>query len=318
MSPILLFLLLLMLTFAVLVYFLRPTASETAVQQHLEDIKTGRSSSGSTATILKDEGFTSAPWLDELVKQFPGSIKISRLLKQSGKKWHIASFLGVSFLAMIVAWWIASLLLDNLLVIVLIGAAVGLIPYLVLWILREVRFRQFDALLPEAVDLMSRGLRAGHAISAVLEMVGNEIADPVGAEFRKMAEEQSLGLPMREAMANLIERVPRDDVRFLSAALLLQKETGGNLVQILDKTVAVMRERARLHGQLRIYTAQGRITGWILCVAPFAMFGLISLVNRQYEKILFTDPKGIYMIYVGLAMMITGVLIIRKVIDIKV
>ena len=120
---------------------------------------------------------------------------------------------------------------------------------------------------------MSRGLRAGHSIASVMEMVGNEIADPVGVEFRSLHKEQSLGLPTREAMMNLVERMPVDDLRFLATAILLQKESGGNLVQILDKTAAVLRERARLRGQLRIYTAQGRITGWILCAAPFLMLG---------------------------------------------
>jgi len=187
-----------------------------------------------------------------------------------------------------------------------------------LYVTREIRFARFDSTLPEAVDLMARGLRAGHAVTAVLEMVGNEVADPVGTEFRAMHEEQALGLPLREAMINLVDRMPRDDVRFLATAILLQKETGGNLAQILDKTAAVMRERARLRGQLRIYTAQGRITGWILCIAPFAMFGLISLVNKNYEKPLFSDPLGIKMIYTGLIMMVIGILAIRKIIDIKV
>src|SRR5689334_25435593 len=119
-------------------------------------------------------------------------------------------------------------------------------------------------------------------------------------------------------MINLVNRVPLDDVRFLTTAILLQRETGGNLAQILDKTAVVMRERVRLRGQLRIYTAQGRITGWILCAMPFLMFVLISIVNPGYEKVLLDDPVGIRLIYVGLAMMVIGVLIIRKIIDLKV
>jgi tight adherence protein B len=177
---------------------------------------------------------------------------------------------------------------------------------------------RFDNLLPEAVDLMSRGLRAGHSIAAVLEMVGNEIGDPVGTEFRILHKEQNLGLPIREAMMNLVERMPVDDMRFLATAILLQKESGGNLAQILDKTAAVVRERARLRGQLRIYTAQGRITGWILCAAPFLMFALISVVNHDYEKTLFSNPLGLKMIYGGLVMMILGILAIRKICDVKV
>ena len=119
-------------------------------------------------------------------------------------------------------------------------------------------------------------------------------------------------------MLNLVERVPRADIRFLATAILLQKETGGNLAQILDKTAALARERSRLRGQLRIYTAQGRITGWILCIAPFIMFGVISLVNWNYEKILFTDPTGLHVIYFGMVMMVIGILVIRKVINIKI
>jgi tight adherence protein B len=123
-----------------------------------------------------------------------------------------------------------------------------------------------------------------------------------------MHKEQTLGLPIRDAMMRLIDRVPLDDMR----------ESGGNLAQILDKTSAVLRERARLRGQLRIYTAQGRITGWILGAAPFLMFGIISLVNHDYEKSLFSDPFGLKMVYFGLGLMAIGILAIRKIIDIKV
>ena len=149
-------------------------------------------------------------------------------------------------------------------------------------------------------------------------MVGREVAEPVASEFRTVYEEQILGLPLREAVLNLAERVPRDDMRFLATAILVQKETGGNLAEILDKTAAVMRERVRLRGQLRIYTAQGRVTGWILCSLPFILFALIGLVNPDYEKILFKDPLGIHLVYFGLFMMAAGILVIRWIIDIKV
>jgi len=123
---------------------------------------------------------------------------------------------------------------------------------------------------------------------------------------------------MRDSLRALVERVPIDDLRFLATAILLQKESGGNLAQILDKTSAVIRERARLRGQLAIYTAQGRVTGYVLCAAPFLMFGIISLVNHQYEKPLFHDSLGIKMLYFGLGAMIVGILAIRKIIDVEV
>ena len=281
---VLLFIVVLILSFLVLLYFLKPTAAETAIEQHLTGIEEGRMASADGTTILKREVFSTTPWVDELIRQIPGSLELSRLIKQAGQKWQVNVVLMASAAMALLGWWIASLAISSFGLSIIIGLAIGAAPYIYLYVTREIRFARFDATLPEAVDLMARGLRAGHAVTAVLEMVGNEVADPVGTEFRAMHEEQALGLPLREAMINLVDRMPRDDVRFLATAILLQKETGGNLAQILDKTAAVMRERARLRGQLRIYTAQGRITGWILCTAPFAMFGLISLVNKNYEK----------------------------------
>ena len=164
---------------------------------------------------------------------------------------------------------------------------------------------------------MARGLRAVHALTAVLEMVGSEVAEPIATEFRRLSEEHQLGLTLRDATLNMVSRLPRDDMRFLATAILLQKETGGNLALILDKTAAVARERARLRGQLRIYTAQGRITGWILCLMPFIMFGLLSMVNWKTEKILFTDDLGRTAVYAGLIFMFIGIMVIRKIINVN-
>jgi len=313
-----LFILLLVVTFGVLLYFLRPTATETAVQDHLEHIEESRAAEGDGTTILKPEALSATPWLDELIREIPGSVGLARLVRQSGQKWQVSSLLFFSLVVTVVVAWIASTAIPSVVLSTIFGIMAGLTPYVYLYIRREMRFRQCDALLPDAVDLMARGLRAGHAVPAVLEMVGQEIGEPLAGEFRILHEEQNLGLPLRDAMLNLVDRVPRDDMRFLATAVLLQKETGGNLALILDKTAALARERARLYGQLRIYTAQGRITGWILCMAPFIMFGVMSFTNWKYESILFTNPIGLKVIYVGLFMMLLGILIIRKIIDIKV
>lgn len=313
---ILIFFLLLIVTFLVLLYFLKPTSTEVAVQQRLDSLQKDRDGAADKSTILKDEVFSSTPWLDDLIRRLPFSTPLSLLIRQAGKEWKVGSVLLGSLGIGIVAWWLGSYLVGSW--SLLLAGALALSPFALLYVLRERRFRQFDDQVPEAVDLMSRGLRAGHSIAAVLDMVGSEIGDPLGAEFRAMHKEQTLGLPMRDAMLNLVERMPRDDMRFIATAILLQKESGGNLAQILDKTSTLVRERARLRGQLRIYTAQGRITGWILCFAPFGMFALISLVNRNYTKVLFSEPMGVRMVEVGLALMFIGVLIIRKIIDVKV
>jgi len=318
MSLVLLFALLLVLSFAVLFYFLRPTGMEKAVARQLEEIESRPSNSSDRTSILKEDAVPSNTVAEYLAGRMPWSPMLSALIRQAGMEWRASSLFLLSIFAAFATGWLAWLMSSNAVITPVIGGAVGAAPYIYLYILRAFRRSRFDALLPEAVDLMSRGLRAGHSIAAVLEMVGNEIADPVGTEFRALHKEQSLGLPMREAMMNLVERMPLDDMRFLATAILLQKESGGNLAQILDKTSAVVRERARLRGQLKIYTAQGRITGWILCAAPFLMFALISVVNHNYEKTLFSNALGMKMIYGGLGLMVLGILAIRKIIDVKV
>jgi len=303
--------------FGVLVYLLKPTSMEKAVEEQLASIEEVQPTGGVSTTILKERVARSTV-VEELAQRLPWSQTASLLIKQAGRDWSFGSVSAVSLIAGLVTYWVASLFNATIPIGVALAVAVGSSPYVYLYIVREVRFKKFSDLLPEAVDLMSRGLRAGHSIQAVLEMVGNEISDPLGMEFRALHKEQTLGLPIRDAMMRLIDRAPLDDMRFLATAILLQKESGGNLAQILDKTAAVLRERARLRGQLRIYTAQGRITGYLLGVAPFIMFGLLNLINHDYEKTLFTDPFGLKMVYFGLGMMVIGILAIRKIIDIKV
>jgi tight adherence protein B len=314
----LLFILLLIASFVVLVYFLRPTATETAVQQHLDTIGEARASEDDGPTILRPQTLSSTPWLDEVLRDIPGSTEVARLIRQAGKTWQVSSLFLISFVLILGVSALAAAAIPSVVLCVLLGILAASLPFVYLLFVRERRFIQCDKQVPEAVDLMARGLRAGHAVPAVLEMVGKEIGEPLAGEFRILHEEQNLGLPLRDAMVNLIERVPRDDLRFVTTAILLQKETGGNLAVILDKTATVARERARLFGQLRIYTAQGRITGLILCIAPFVMCGILSLFNWKYERLLFTTPVGMRSVYIGLGMMALGILIIRKVIDIKV
>ena len=319
MVTVLLFILLLISSFGVVLYFLKPTKTEAAVEQHLATIEDSRGAGvNADGTILKQAPLSSNPAVDDLIRRLPGTLGLASLIKQAGETWQVGSVLVGSVTALVVGSWIASYFMPTDVLSAIVGVLLAASPIIYLYVLREIRFRKCDSLLPEAVDLMARGLRAGHAVPAVLEMVGREIAEPLAGEFRALAEEQALGLPLRDAMLNLVERMPRDDMRFLATAILLQKETGGNLAQILDKTAALARERSRLRGQLRIYTAQGRITGWILCIAPFIMFGLISTVNWSYEKILFTDPSGLHVIYFGMVMMVIGVLVIRKIIDIRI
>ncbi len=318
MSPLVLFLLLLLLCFGVLVFALKPSKAEEDIERHLKHIGGLYTVDTEDGSILKQEALSSIPWLDNLLRQIPGVFRLRLFIAQSGQNWSVGSLLLGSCVAMFFLGWVIQFWIQIMSLVAIVAIAGGAMPFVYLWMKREARFKRFDTLLPETVDLMSRALRAGHTVTSAIEMVAEEISEPVASEFRIVFEQQNLGLPIREAILNLVERVPLEDVRFLAAAILIQKETGGNLAEVLDKTSAVMRERIRLRGQLRIYTAQGRLTGWILCTLPFLVFLVINLINHDYEKMLLSDPLGLHLVYAGLGMMTIGVLIIRKIINIKV
>ena len=223
-----------------------------------------------------------------------------------------------SLVAFVVAYWISELFGLNRAIAPIIAFVALLFPYSFLYVKRKRQFQKFTALLPDAMDLVSRALRAGHSLTAALDLVGQEIADPVGKEFRRVSEEQNLGLPLRDALLNLAERVPLPDVRFLVAAMLIQRETGGNLVEVLDKTTSLLRDRIRLQGEVRIYTAQGRLTGWILCLLPVFLFFALTAINPNYTAPLLNEPAGQHLLIAGSVLMLLGILAIRKIVQIKV
>jgi tight adherence protein B len=314
-----LFGLILILSFGIIVLVLRPTKAEKTVQQRLTSIEGLSSLSEEEATdILKQVTLSQVPWLNDILQQVPGCSKLQRFILQADSRWSVAALLSASALITLGGAWLASFRAPTQGLSLLLGVAAGSSPYAYLAWKRAARLRRFEASLPEAIDLMARALRAGHAITSAIEMVAQEIPAPVSSEFRLVFEEQNFGLPLREAMLNLARRVPLADVQFLVTAVLVQKETGGNLAEVLDKTTAVIRERNRLKGQLRIYTAQGRVTGVILCALPFLLFALLDFLNPGYEGVLLRDPLGIQLVYAGLVMMVLGVLVIRKIVDIKV
>ena len=165
---------------------------------------------------------------------------------------------------------------------------------------------------------MARALRAGHSISSAIEIVAEQSAEPLACEFATVFHQQKFGIQFRDAILQLGDRVPSRDLHFLITAILVQKETGGDLTEILDRTTRVIRERIRIQGEIQTYTAQGRLTGWILGGLPIIMLGLINIVTPGYSHILFHDPLGQKMLYAGGILIVVGGLIIRKIVDIEV
>jgi tight adherence protein B len=180
---------------------------------------------------------------------------------------------------------------------------------------RSRRIAAFNRALPEAIDMMGRSLRAGHSMAASISIVGEQSPEPVAGEFREAFRQQNFGLPLRDALWQIQEHVPSQDLRVLITGILVQKETGGNLAEILDRTSFVIRERLRIQGEIKTHTAQGRLTGWILCTLPIVMLFVINMVNPGYSKVLLDTPTGHKLIYLGLGLLTSGALIIRQIIN---
>ena len=192
------------------------------------------------------------------------------------------------------------------------------LPYSFVSYRRQKRFEKFEELFPEAIDTLARAVRAGHAFTTALEMISNEVAEPLASEFRKLYEEQKFGMPVRDALMNLTERVPLVDVKFFVTAVMLQRETGGNLAEILDNLSYVIRERFKIQRQVRVHTAQGRLTMALLMGMPPAVVAILLVFSPDFVWPLFHDPIGHTLLVVGIALQTIGYFVIRKIIKIQV
>lgn len=313
------FFIVLIAAFAAVAFFTEPSKSDKLIHSRLVSLdRKVVSRTDDESGIVKEITFSTIPALDRFLRRNRTANALQLQFDQAGLHWTVGRFVFATSVAIIIGavlgnWWIAPGLLGWA-----PGLALGTAPYIFLVQKRRMRFRRFAAALPEAIDLMSRSLRAGQALPATLEIVAQEALEPLKSEFRRAADEQSFGLPFREAMLNLSRRVQLPDLQFLVTAILVQKETGGNLAIILDKTSSIIRERIRVEGEARIRSAQGRLTGWILCALPFVIFIGMNIMNPGYGKVLFETPLGQKMVGAAAVMMVIGMILIRRIVAIKV
>jgi tight adherence protein B len=201
-----------------------------------------------------------------------------------------------------------------------VGAVVaaGALPLLYVLNAKRKRLITFEQQLPDALDLMGRAMRAGHAFSGALKMVGDEMPEPVAGEFRITFDELNYGIHLNDALQNMAARVPSDDLRYFVIAVLIQRETGGNLTELLDNISALIRARLKLLGTIRVLSAEGRLSAWILGILPFAMAAILYLINPKFMSMLWTDPLGQKMVWVMLVAMVVGVYWMRRIVKIHV
>ncbi len=194
----------------------------------------------------------------------------------------------------------------------------AVLPLIYVWFKRRSRLKAFGKQLPEALELVARALRAGHSLGAGLQLVQSEMKEPIGTEFGRVYEEQNLGIAMEDALENLADRVPNLDLRFFATAVILQRQTGGDLAEILDKIGHLVRERFKIWGQIQALTGEGRLSGIVLMILPPSLFGVMYKLNPEYTMVLFEDPMGQQMLAVAIVMQIIGALVIKKIVNIKV
>ena len=268
--------------------------------------------------LLRDELMSDIPALNRLLQQWPRMTRLQSFLSQGDVKMKAGKFLLLTVCSCVTSG-VLLLLLANSLLFAGIAAAMGIfLPYAYVSYRRSHRFAKFEELFPEAIDTLARAVRAGHAFPTALELLATEMSEPVAGEFRKLFEEQKFGLPLRDAMLNLAERIPIVDVKFFATAVMLQRETGGNLAEILDGLSYVIRERFKILRQVRVYTAQGRITMILLMALPPIIVVVMMVMNPGFMRPLFYDPIGHALIAAGIVLQTVGYLLIRRIIRIQV
>ena len=275
-------------------------------------------SSDPIVDVRKTELLSAVPWINRWLLKLEIAPSLRSLLYQANVKWTAGSLLLMSAACFVFPAYLIYLRTGAFIFAAMAGVLVGGAPLFYVLHKRRQRFSKFEQELPEALDLMVSALRAGHSLVSALGLVAQESPNPIGAEFRTCFDEQNYGLELRTAMSNLLARVPLQDLRIVVTAILIQKESGGNLAEVLDKVAHVIRERYRLKRQVRVHTAQGRMTGWILSFLPIVLGVALYLIRPDTMSLLWRNPIGLKMLYASAVLTVTGALIIRKIVNMEV
>src|SRR5205085_5595393 len=268
--------------------------------------------------LLKEELLSDIPVLHRTLIRFEIFTRLQNVLKQADVKILVNRFILISLILGLVGGTLVLVFSGSIFATIVVTVGGMIAPLLFVLHKRRVRFKHFLEQLPDALELMVRSLQAGHSFSSALQMVATEMPDPIAREFGKAYEEQNLGLNLKNALENLAERMPLLDLKMCVTAVLIQRETGGNLAEILEKVANTIRERFRIMGDLKTLTTSSRMSAWLLCGLPIFVAMAVTVMNPDYMSVLWKDPRGHYLIAVAMTMQITGMLIVRKILKIKI
>src|SRR5450830_21024 len=288
------------------------------IEQRLRVLSASADAS-SQAALLRQRMLSNLPLMTRLLQRVPRIHQLDRMIVQADLRWTVSYFLLASLALGLGGLLVAGLLLHQP-PLLAAGAALMLtaLPWLYVRRRRAQRMRRMEQQLPDALDLLGRSLRAGHAFGAGLQMIGQEMADPIASEFRFVHDEMNFGVSLEQALTNLSVRVPITDLRYFVVAVLIQRESGGNLTEVLAKLSQLIRQRLKLFWRIRILSAEGRLSAWVLGLMPFVLAAVMNLFNPAFMSPLWTDPIGISILRTMLMMMATGVFLLRKITRIRV
>ena len=268
-------------------------------------------------SLYQKKVFSKAGVLEAFFLSLPRLSRLDRMLLRSGRQISATNFILISLLLAVAGAAIGLYLHRSVAAGVLLGGILLLVPLLWLRSLEQKSLNKFQEQLPEALDLLGRALRSGHALTSGVEMIAEEMADPLGGEFQAVVDEITMGLTLKEALENLCTRVPNPDLRFFTISILVQKETGGNIAEILDNISRLIRERVKFKRHVSTLTAEGKVSAVILVLLPIVMFLIIYFLNYNYISLLWTDTEGQKLMAGGIVMLILGVMMIRRIIRIE-
>ena len=268
--------------------------------------------------VLKKDVLSEVPFLNSLLSRFEAATRIDRRIKQADMTIPVGTFVLLSIGLFVVGIGAGKIFHWPTVISVVVRGVLMLVPNTFVDAKRRRRFKRFMSHFPEALEMFARSLRAGHSFTGAIQLVAQEMPHPIGPEFSKVFEEQNLGIPLRQALLGMTERIEALDVKFFVTAIMIQRETGGNLAEIIDKIGHVIRERFRIQGQLKIFTAQARMSGIILSFLPVGIAILVGMLNPEYLKPLWFEKAGRIMIAVAVILQVLGMLAIRKIIRIKI
>jgi tight adherence protein B len=300
--------------------FLSVDKNQEVVRRRMDSVRKAerRGNLSVGTTLVRDELLSSIPAIHRLLIRWTWSTKLNDYVLQAGMTTKPAKIIMIMAMLAAGGYYLASFYITIFFGPLLIALGLATLPLIYIIWKRKHRLAKFEEHFPEALDLLGRAVRAGHAFTTGMEMIAKESDEPIGGEFRTTFEEQNFGLPLRDTLLNLSERVPLIDVRFFVTSLMIQKETGGNLAEILDGLSRVIRDRFRIHRDVETKTAQGKLTAAILIAIPPIMLLALTAVNPQYMKTLTEDPAGPKILGIAAALQIIGSAILWKIIHIEV